>query len=575
MVHKSLWLMLACLAFLTGRTLADETRLALIIDQTNYQNTSELSRVGQAGYEGDLIETALRDTGFRITRVSDRTKSQLIEALDDFRIRLELAGPEAVGFVYYTGHGAQHPGTRNSYLLGIDARLRAASDLASYGIDLEAQRDGFAATGAKAVFLVFDACRNVATGSGFKANVKGMSRIEADADMLIAYSTDLDDVAQEGIYAPILAEEIRRQGQPAETLFANVQKRVAQQTGFRQKPWFNPRLYKPVCFAGCQAQAMAAAPILTSDEGAALAQAISVNTLAAYTAFKDRFPNSTNLAFVSAKIAELTPRPVVAQSTRKAGDAFQDPLAGGGKGPEMVVIPAGSFTMGSPSNEAGRFDNEGPQRTVRIGYALAVGKYEVTWTDWEACVDDGSCPAANDDKFGQGRRPVTYVSWKDAQTYVSWLSSKTGETYRLLSEAEWEYAARAGTTGRFSNNGGDSQVCEIGNGAKGSSNGSYPNTACQDRYINKTAPAGSFAPNAFGLYDMHGNVWEWVEDCYEAGYAAEPSDGSAYTKSSCRKRVIRGGSWRNKPQYLRSAHRGWTTPGNQNVNIGFRVARTL
>jgi predicted methyltransferase/uncharacterized caspase-like protein len=305
-LRRSLCLIWACLGALTAPAFAEETRLALVIDQTNYQNANELSRVAQAGYEADLIESALRDTGFRVTRVRDRTKTQLIDALDDFRIRLEQAGPEAVGFVYYTGHGAQHPGSRNSYLLGIDARLRATSDLASYGIDLEAQRDGFAATGAKAVFLVFDACRNVATGSGFKANMKGMSRIEADADMLIAYSTDLDDVAQEGIYAPVLAEEIRRQGQPAETLFANVQKRVAKATGFRQKPWFSPRLYKPVCFASCQAQAVDAAPILANEEGTALAQAISADTLAAYAAFHDQFPNSSNLVFVNAKIAELT-----------------------------------------------------------------------------------------------------------------------------------------------------------------------------------------------------------------------------------------------------------------------------
>ena len=570
--RRILWLIWACLVALGTPVFADETRLALIIDQTNYQHTSELSRVGQAAYEGDLIQSALRDTGFRVTRVSDRTKSQLIEALDDFRIRLELAGPEAVGFVYYTGHGAQHPGTRNSYLLGIDARLRAASDLASYGIDLEAQRDGFAATGAKAVFLVFDACRNVATGSGFKANMKGMSRIEANADMLIAYSTDLDDVAQEGIYAPILAEEIRRQGQPAETLFANVQKRVAQTTGFRQKPWFNPRLYKPVCFAGCQAPAIAAAPLLASDENTALAQAMTANTLAAYTAFRDRFPNSANLSFVSAKIAELTPRP----PGRRAGDTFQDTLTGGGKGPEMVVIPAGSFIMGSPSSEEGRDNDEGPQRTVQINYQFAVGKYEVTWTEWEACVADGGCNssgpagAGGDEGYGKGNRPVINVDWNDAQAYVQWLSRKTGAKYRLLSEAEWEYAARAGTSNaywwggsashEYANYGADRCCSGLASG--------------RDQWEG-TSPAGSFPANAFGLYDLHGNVWEWVEDCYAENYSGAPTGGSARTVGNCPKRVLRGGSWNLGPQDLRSANRNWGDPTSRSDLSGFRVARTL
>ncbi|MCA8905363.1 MAG: caspase family protein [Hyphomonas sp.] len=310
--RKSLWLIWTCLVLIAAPVFADEIRLALVIDQTNYQNANELSQVAGASREADLVESALRDTGFNVIRVSDRTRNQLINALDDFRIRLEQAGPEAVGFVYYTGHGAQHPQTHSSYLLGTDARLRAASDLAAYGIDLEAQRDGFAATGAKAVFLVFDACRNVVAGSGFKANVKGMSRIEADADMLIAYSTDLDDVAQEGIYAPILAEEIRRQGQPAETLFANVQKRVAQTTGFRQKPWFNPRLYKQVCFAGCSSA-------FAGEEVAELGRALDSGSEDSLKAFLQKFPQSKSRQIVEQQIAAIGP---AAPATPVAGEVI-------------------------------------------------------------------------------------------------------------------------------------------------------------------------------------------------------------------------------------------------------------
>ena len=576
--HLLLVLALAAAIAPPGRA---ETRLALVIDQTNYQNASELSRVAQADHEGDLIEAALRDTGFSVTRISDRTKSQLTGALDDFRLRLEQAGPEAVGFIYYTGHGAQHPGTHNSYLLGTDARLRAASDLAVYGIDLEAQRDGFAATGAKAVFLVFDACRNVATGSGFKANVKGMSRIDAGGGMLIAYSTGLDDVAQEGTYAPILAEEIRRQGQPAETVFSNVQKRVAQQTGFRQKPWYSPNLLKLVCFAGC-AQPQAALP---SNEAIALGQALASGDLAQLQAFQSQFPSSPSRGLVAQQIAVLSGRdvdasgmklsmtaPLQATPSYKPGDTFQDTLRGGGTGPSMVVLPRGDFVMGSPSSEDGRFGDEGPQQRVVIDYEFAVGKYEVTWSDYSACVSDKACQPAENDGFGQGQRPVTGVSWEDANNYAAWLSNKTGATYRLLSEAEWEYAARAGTTTPFS-------FGETISTDQANYNGKEVyGTGRTGQSLEQTVPAGSYPANAFGLHDLHGNVWEWVEDSYDEDYSNHPTDGSAFTINSWAFptfRVCRGGAWSDGPKNLRSASRYWETPDFRGNYMGFRLARSL
>ncbi len=528
------YLLLTWVALMMAFPALAETRLALVIDQTNYAHTAELSRVTLANTEGDLIHAALVDTGFKVTRVSDRTKQQLIDALDDFRILLEQAGPEAVGFVYYTGHGAQHPQSRSSYLLGTDARMRSASDLAAYGIDLEAQRDGFAATGAKAVFLVFDACRNVATGSGYKANVKGISRVEAEADMLIAYSTGLDDVAEEGVYAPVLAEEIRRPGQTAETLFASVQQRVASATERKQRPWYNPQLYNKVCFNGCDM------PVVRDVAAAAP-------------------PKAT----------------VPAVSKYKAGDVFRDVLSSGGQGPEMVVVRAGSFTMGSPSSEIGRLEKEGPQRTVTIGSDFAVGRYEVTWAEWDACVADDGCSSAGpdvaggDESWGKGKRPVINVSWDDANAYADWLSRKSGQSYRLLSEAEWEYAARAGTTTPFSFGStiSTSQANYDGNYTYGS--------GASGEYRQKTTQGGGFSGNAFGLYDMHGNVREWTQDCYNESYSGAPKDGSAWTSGDCARRVVRGGSWYGGPQDLRSANRIRIRTSDRGDILGFRVARTL
>ena len=233
--------------------------------------------------------------------------------------------------------------------------------------------------------------------------------------------------------------------------------------------------------------------------------------------------------------------------------------------PEMVVVPTGSLTMGSPPGETGRYGDEGPQRQVRIRYRFAVAKYEVTFEEWAACVSAGHCIfLPNDRGWGRGRRPVINVSWHDAKQYVRWLRLRTGMHYRLLSEAEWEYAARAGTQSRY--HWGDS----IGRNQANCD-------GCGSRWDGgKTAPVGSFRPNRFGLYDMHGNVWEWVEDCWQEDYHGAPGDGQARTKNGdCSKRVLRGGSVLDTPGKIRAAVRGTLIIHTRTFGSGFRVARTL
>lgn len=240
--------------------------------------------------------------------------------------------------------------------------------------------------------------------------------------------------------------------------------------------------------------------------------------------------------------------------------------------PEMVRIPAGSFTMGSPSSEAGRYNNEGPQRTVRIA-EFYMSRTEVTFAQWDACVAAGGCshrPA--DEGWGRGERPVINVSWNDAQDYVRWLSRETGRSYRLLTEAEWEYAARAGTTGPFSTGAmimPSQAQYDWSNSYNGSPTSSNPG---------RTASVDSFPANQFGLHDMHGNVWEWVQDCYARSYSGHPINGSAYETSSCSSRVVRGGSWGSLgsgPRDLRSAVRSWNAPTVRIIDLGFRLARTV
>ena len=244
----------------------------------------------------------------------------------------------------------------------------------------------------------------------------------------------------------------------------------------------------------------------------------------------------------------------------------------------MVVVPAGSFQMGSPSSEAGRFDDEGPAHPVTMARPFAVGAHEVTRGEFARFVSATGRSMGNACWMYEGGKwqerssrhwmnpgfiqsdshPVVCVSWNDALAYVRWLSGKTGEAYRLLSEAEWEYVARAGTTGPYHFGSSLSPAQANFRGNRGG-----------------TAPVGSYPANGFGLHDVYGNVSEWVEDCWSDSYHGAPADGSAWTSWYCGRRVLRGGSWVSGPWELRSANRRRNATGVRFNYYGFRVARTL
>ena len=269
-----------------------------------------------------------------------------------------------------------------------------------------------------------------------------------------------------------------------------------------------------------------------------------------------------------AKIAEQARRDREVEKKRAAVAPFE---------PKMVRIPADSFTMGSPSSELARDGYEGPQRTVLVA-AFELGAYEVTFNQWNACVTDGGCShRPGDGGTSQGEAPVTNVNWNDiTQQYIPWLNRKTGKKYRLPSEAEWEYAARAGCRTAFNVGGQCASKIEPGQ-ANFLSNNTY-NGSTKGEPLMRPSKIGSYAANNWGLHDMHGNVWEWVQDCYEDGYnKGQASDGSAHRAedSSCGSRVLRGGSWGSGPRGLRSADRSRSAPGDRNSNFGFRLARTV
>lgn len=267
--------------------------------------------------------------------------------------------------------------------------------------------------------------------------------------------------------------------------------------------------------------------------------------------------------------------------------------------PEMVVVPPGEFQMGANGGEADR--PEGPVRKVRIPRAFAVSRFEVTQEQFARFVVDtgrampGGCqiwngtawigpPASDWTNPGYGRvpfaeEPVACMTWRDADDYAAWLANRTGKSYRLLSEAEWEYAARGGAVGDYSWNSSAGSPCEHANvyDATGARHNGFdwPAFDCDDGYA-QAAPVGSFAPNAFGLYDMLGNVWEWTADCYVAPYPSTPIDGSAIAVAGdCERRTVRGGSWITRPSRQRLTFRGRDPPDTRYSYFGLRVARSL
>jgi len=259
----------------------------------------------------------------------------------------------------------------------------------------------------------------------------------------------------------------------------------------------------------------------------------------------------------------------IAGNQKRIGPGAPDTFRDCASCPDMVVIPPGTFLMGSPLDEIGRYEDEGPQRRVRIK-GFAAGVYEVTWTEYEACVHANACPAPADDGFGKGLKPVTNISWFDAKAYVRWLSHESGKHYRLLSEAEWEYAARAGSQTPFSFGQAISDSDANFDATKVYGDGQA------GRRRATTLPVGAFSPNPFGLYDMHGNVLEWVEDCYAESYAiGQPTNGDAFTPATCVYQIARGGSWANDPSLLRSALRAGDPATARMKNLGVRVARDL
>lgn len=565
---------------------ANADRIALLIGNSNYEQTGW--SLANPANDAELVGRSLEAVGFDVTLVIDATEDEMEDAFLAHGRRLKAAGPDAIGFFYFAGHGVQSQGL--NYLIPTDLEAFSEADVWSGAPRLGLLIRHLEYAGNQTNFVVLDACRNNPLLSSFRDASGGLAALEEARGILIAYATAPGTVASDGAgqnspYAQTLAALIPSSTEAAEILFRRIATRVELITNNRQQPWVESGLRgeSSFCFAGCgdlweKTGVDARDPILA---------AIARGDIGKLQALLRETPSSPYRSIaesvISSSQSDAKLRSAVQGAEVTSGDEIRDCL----DCPEMVVIPPGSFQMGTRTTELGRSDDEGPQRIVEIDYPLAIGKFEVTWEQWNACVSDGGCdkygPESRDQRnetWGRGNRPVIFVTWFDAQNYTLWLSQKTGHRYRLLSEAEWEYAVSYGNSDGKSTGNDANGGCPFRAGASGAVGSRESIFAggeqelCDDGFV-FTAPVGSFEANALGLHDMYGNVSEWVADCYSATYDNAPKDGRVHKYKDCSQRVLRGGNWYNPPSFFRAARRYQDMPSEYRDTFGFRVAREL
>jgi formylglycine-generating enzyme required for sulfatase activity len=554
------WLALAC----SLAPASAEKRVALVVGNSKYTGIPPLRNPAN---DARLIADTLRGLGFTLTGGGpqiDLDKAGLDRAVQDFGTQVQSA---EVALFYYAGHGVQIRGA--NYLVPVDANVTREADAEFQMLNVNRvldQIDPADRPGGRLNVVILDACRNNPFGGrGLPRTAdRGLGVMQAPGGTLISFATQPGAVAQDGDgdhspFTAALAEVIRRPGLGLFDTFNEIGLIVKRTTSVQQ-PWVSS---SPIAgqfyFGGPPAATPPAGRPPVSPAGAAVAMTVTPDTLVV--------PPRSGGPLTAAQDRALKPK----DSFKECSDC-----------PEMVVVPAGSFTMGSPPGEKGRYHDESPQHVVTIGRPIAVGKFHVTVDQYAAFVAEtqhvsrGGCSWRSPGFAQEGSHPVVCVDWGDANAYANWLAKKTGRPYHLLSEAEFEYAARGRTASgaypRFSFGDDEEDLCRYGNfadreyGAK--------DAPCNDGY-DRTSPAGHYMPNDFGLYDMSGNAWQWTADCDHDNYIGAPADGTAWTTGGACDggRVVRGGSWYYSPRYLRAANR-YRLSGPYD-DVGFRLARSL
>jgi formylglycine-generating enzyme required for sulfatase activity len=498
---------------------AHAARLALVIGNRDYTVGPLKNPINDA----EAMSRTLSGLGFGTTLVKNLKRDDIGQTVEKFVNRIK-AGDDVL--VFYAGHGLQVKGV--NYLPAVDANIRVESDVALNSLNLNQLLDRLDEAKSGVRLLLIDACRDNPYSRSFRSGARGLARVEgAPSGTLMHFATRPGGVAADGtggngLYTSELLKHLQIPGLPVESMLKRVAAGVKQASGGDQQPWTEGALDGEFYFAP-------GSPQQTSN-------AVQVASIR---------PEPVQQVAPPAPVQPVQP---VSPAAPTLGQVFKDCA----DCPEMVVISAGSFQMGSNERSA-----EEPIHSVNIK-SFALGKFEVTQGQWKAVM--GSNPS----KFSNcgDNCPVEQVNWNDVQQYIQKLNQKTGQSYRLPSEAEWEYAARAGSNGQWNSDSDESQTVVRHAWF-------YYNSASQ------THPAGQKLANAFGLHDMRGNVWEWVQDWYHDSYSGAPTDGSAWETGGEQKlRVLRGGAWNGGSAPLLSVFRIGLHPVERSTDLGFRLART-
>jgi len=542
-----------------------ESRVALVIGNGAYKSSPLKNPVN----DSKDVAAKLRSLGFTVVERNNLVVKQIGSTLREFRSTLK---PGSVALVYYAGHGVQIKG--ENYLPAVDAEIGGEEDVPNQSLAMRQIMDvlGDARTRLNLVFL--DACRDNPYARSFRSSASGLSKENAPSGTLISFATRPGSVASDGtgrngLYTGALLAAMNEPNRPIEQVLKSVVSTVKAGSKNQQEPWMEGSIEGEFCFSGCKP--VAVAQNTTSEmsdnqrEEKFWDEAKVIGNREAFEAYLSSYPTGRYAALAKASIVRLVPLSVpatppsnpnhLAQQSSVQSTVIQQPKAGAvfkdcDDCPEMVMIPAGNFLMGT--QDKGK--DETPQHPVSIkGFAL--GRFEVTQLHWSLVM------SANPSQFKSPNNPVENVSWDDIQEFLRRLNSKTGRIYRLPSEAEWEYAARAGSQ----------TIYHFGDKADELNRYAW----FQGNSGSVTHPVGEKLPNAFGLYDMHGNVWEWTDDCWNRDYSGAPTDGSAWIRGACGRRVLRGGSHFIGPDSARSAYRSSNDTSARSFSYGFRLARTL
>ncbi|MCP5081579.1 MAG: SUMF1/EgtB/PvdO family nonheme iron enzyme [Alphaproteobacteria bacterium] len=535
-------------------------RVALVIGNGTYANATDLAK---SAADSRAISGKLKELGFEVTHAIDRSRTELNRLVQAF---VHKADGAKIAVFFYSGYGMQVHG--DNYLIPIDAKL---SDVDDASFELLALNQVISAVEGKAqlTLMLIDAARDnpfAATMKGLNRAIggRGLSRLKQPSiGMLLSLSAEPGAVSIAGSerHSPYVHALMQYLG-AAEFSISQIMTRV-RQTVFKMTQGKQiPRDYNSMLE---DFRLFAAANNGSNQPG---------------TADTDRLQHE--LAQLQAKLAKLQGQPADASGSASDPDAGKyrigEVLRDCGHCPELVIVPKGDFLIGSPKNEDRRVGHEGPRKKITLTKPFAAGRFEVTLGEFQKYVRATSKEPVNfcweEPGFIQtAEQPVICVTWSEAKNYVDWLAKSTGKPFRLLSEAEWEYVARAGKTTMYTFGrlisprlANYHPIFDVSfSGAKRSA----------QQVFAATAVVSALRPNAFGLYHVHGNVAEWVSDCYIDSYENLPLDGKPFRKETCSVRVLRGGSWKDFPWKVRSAHREYWGIHHSSKRIGFRVAREL